>query len=71
MVHDHQRGLMIYMRVYSGRLEPGVDLWNTTRDRKERITRLLSIQADDMSEITHAGPGTVAPRPKQVAKRIN
>jgi translation elongation factor EF-G len=39
---------MVYLRVYSGELTPATEVYNSTRQAKERVSRLLSIQADDM-----------------------
>jgi len=39
-------GKLTYLRVYSGTLEKGTTLLNSTRDRKERIGRILQMHAN-------------------------
>jgi elongation factor G len=39
-------GKLTYLRVYSGKLEKGTTLLNTTKDRKERIGRILQMHAN-------------------------
>ncbi len=62
VVHDVQRGLMVYLRVYSGELTPATEVYNSTRQVKERVSRLLNIQADDMVRAIRASHGHRAGR---------
>src|SRR5437016_977179 len=39
-------GTLTYMRIYSGTLEKGSEVYNSTRDRKERIGRILRMHAN-------------------------
>ncbi len=39
-------GKLTYLRVYSGKLEKGSSVLNTTKDRKERIGRILQMHAN-------------------------
>ncbi len=50
-------GRLTYVRVYSGVLNSGSYVGNSSSDRKERISRLLRMHANDREEIkeTHAG----------------
>lgn len=41
VVHHHQRGLLVYFRVYSGRITPGTVLHNTTLNKK--VSTLVSL----------------------------
>ena len=43
---------MVYLRVYSGELTPATEVYNSTRQAKERVSRLLTIQADEMVRTT-------------------
>lgn len=52
---DPYVGVLTFFRVYSGTLVPGSTILNSTRDKKERIGRILRIHADkreDIKEIT-------------------
>ncbi|TMW62010.1 hypothetical protein Poli38472_009503 [Pythium oligandrum] len=57
--HDRQRGLVVFFRVYSGVLQSKAQLFNTTRDAKERITRLMLVNADDADEVTEISAGNI------------
>ncbi len=46
IMSDPYVGRLTYMRVYSGTLKAGDHLLNSTRDRKERIGRLLQMHAN-------------------------
>jgi elongation factor G len=54
---DPYVGRLAYFRVYSGWLKVGSSVVNTTKERKERVGRLLRMYADHREEIqeVHAG----------------
>ena len=60
IVTDPFVGRLAYVRVYSGVLESGKTMFNMTRDRKERIGRLLRIYAEKREEIKEIGAGDIA-----------
>ncbi|RME80025.1 MAG: elongation factor G [Caldilineae bacterium] len=60
IVTDPFVGRLAYVRVYSGILQSGKALLNVTRNRKERIGRLMRIYADKREEITEIGAGDIA-----------
>ena len=39
-------GKLTYFRIYSGKLEKGAEIYNSTKDRKERIGRILRMHAE-------------------------
>ena len=53
-------GQLSYFRVYSGRLEAGSYIYNSTKDRKERIGRLLRMHANKREEIKLVEAGDIA-----------
>jgi elongation factor G len=53
-------GSLAYFRVYSGVLKSGVSVLNSTKDKKERIGRLLQMHANTRSEITEVRAGDIA-----------
>lgn len=57
--HDRQRGLVVFFRVYSGVLHAKAQLVNTTRQAKERITRLMRVAADDSDEVELISAGNI------------
>lgn len=60
IVTDPYVGRLAYVRVYSGILQSGKAVLNVTRNRKERIGRLLRIYAEKREEIKEIGAGDIA-----------
>jgi elongation factor G len=59
IVTDPYVGRLAYFRVYSGRLDSGMAVLNSTRDRKERIGRLLRMYANHREEIEGVPAGDI------------
>jgi len=53
-------GKLAFFRVYSGVLESGSYVLNSTKDKKERIGRILQMHANSREEITHVYSGDIA-----------
>ncbi len=53
-------GQLTYFRVYSGSLEAGSYVYNSTKGRKERISRLLKMHANKREEIKLVEAGDIA-----------
>jgi len=53
-------GQLAFFRVYSGRLESGTSVVNTTKDQKERIGRILRMHANKREEIGEVVAGDIA-----------
>ena len=53
-------GKLTFFRVYSGRLSAGSYIYNATADRRERVTRLLRMHANEREEIKEVNPGDIA-----------
>ncbi len=53
-------GHLAYFRVYSGVVEAGGNVLNATRNRKERVGRLLKMHADKREEISAVRAGDIA-----------
>ncbi len=50
---------MTYVRVYSGILVSGGEVWNATKEKKEKIARLLRMHAIKRERIKEAGAGEI------------
>ena len=48
-----------YVRIYSGRLKSGAEVYNATRGKKEKIARLLKMHANKRERIEVAGAGDI------------
>jgi elongation factor G len=53
-------GQLTYFRVYSGRLNAGTYVYNSVKDKKERIGRILRMHANNREEIKTIGAGDIA-----------
>ncbi|MBI4334469.1 MAG: elongation factor G [Chloroflexi bacterium] len=60
VVTDPFMGRLVYFRVYSGKVKVGDAVVNSTRDKKERIGRLILMHANQREDITEVETGTIA-----------
>lgn len=56
---DPHVGRLTYVRIYSGKLEAGKSLYNATKDKEERISRMLLMHANKREEIDAAYAGEI------------
>jgi elongation factor G len=59
IMDDPHVGGITFCRVYSGRVETGQAVTNTTRDKKERVGRMYLMHADDREQISEAFAGDI------------
>jgi elongation factor G len=52
-------GTITFCRIYSGKLESGMGLVNSTKDRKERVGRMLLMHANSREDIKEAYAGDI------------
>src|SRR5512138_3104468 len=60
IMNDPYVGNLTFFRVYSGKLEAGSYVLNATKDKKERIGRLLQMHANKRDEIKEVYAGDIA-----------
>ncbi|HEY3228149.1 MAG TPA: elongation factor G [Roseiflexaceae bacterium] len=60
IVADPYVGKLAYFRVYSGKLEAGSYVLNTTRNQRERVGRLIQMHANHREEIKEVYAGEIA-----------
>lgn len=60
VVNDPMRGILVFVRVYSGQLQQNTVVLNTSNGKKERISRLLQMQADESIEVKNVERGNIA-----------
>ncbi|MDF2953670.1 MAG: Translation elongation factor EF-G [Thermodesulfobacterium sp.] len=56
---DPYIGTLTFLRIYSGRLESGMSVYNSTKRKKERIGRLVRLHANQREEIAGAFAGDI------------
>ncbi|RUS73209.1 hypothetical protein EGW08_019031 [Elysia chlorotica] len=59
VVHDKQRGPLTFVRLYSGMLKSGANIYNINRSSTEKTTRLLQVYADELHDISTAVAGNI------------
>lgn len=59
IVTDPYVGRLAYFRVYSGKLNQGSMVYNSTKDRRERVGRLIRMYADRREDITEVLAGDI------------
>ncbi|MCK9204785.1 MAG: elongation factor G [Bacteroidales bacterium] len=59
LIHDPFVGQQTFVRIFSGTLKNGTQLFNSTRGKLERVGRIFRIHAKDREEISEAGPGDI------------
>ncbi len=60
IVSDPYVGRLAYFRVYSGKIEAGAKVQNTTKGRRERIGRLIRMYADRREDVEEVTAGDIA-----------
>jgi elongation factor G len=56
---DPYVGRLVYLRVYSGKVSTGEQIYNASADKRERIGRLILMHANRREEITKADTGSI------------
>ena len=56
---EEQFGQVTYMRIYQGTLRKGTFYFNSRKKKKERISRILRVHADEKEDIDSAGAGDI------------
>jgi elongation factor G len=56
---DPHLGKLTYVRIYSGTMEAGSQVLNSTKDRKERIGKIYRMHANKREEIAKVGAGEI------------
>jgi len=60
LMSDQHVGQLVFLRVYSGTLEAGSGVYNSTKDKKERVGRLLRMHANKKEEVEAVAAGDIA-----------
>ncbi len=60
IVTDPYVGRLAYIRIYSGVIEQGTTVFNSSKGKRERIGRLIRMYADRREDIEKASAGDIA-----------
>jgi elongation factor G len=60
IVTDPYVGRLAYFRIYSGKIVQGSMVYNSTKDKRERIGRLIRMYADRREDVTEVMAGDIA-----------
>src|SRR5437899_8227049 len=60
IMNDQHVGQLVFLRVYSGTLSASSGVLNSTKDRKERVGRLLRMHANKKEEVEAVAAGDIA-----------
>ncbi len=60
IMNDQHVGQLVFLRVYSGTLEAGSGVYNSTKGKKERVGRLLRMHANKKEEVEAVAAGDIA-----------
>jgi len=58
-IMDDPFGILTFARVYSGKFEKGVALLNSSREKTERVGRMVLMHANNREEVTEAYAGDI------------
>ncbi len=59
IITDPYVGVLTFFRVYSGTLNAGSSIYNSTREKKERVGRILRIHADKREDVKEISAGDI------------
>lgn len=60
IMNDKDVGSLCYFRVYSGKIETGMEVYNSTKGKRERLGRIIQMHANDRSNIEGCYTGDIA-----------
>ncbi len=59
IMNDPFVGSLTFARIYSGKLEKGVSVINTVKDKRERVGRMLQMHSNSREDIEEAFAGDI------------
>ena len=55
----HLLDLLTFIRIYSGTVKSGTGIYNTSKDKEERVGRMLLMHANSREDIKEANAGDI------------
>ncbi len=58
--HDREAGPLCFVRMYSGKISTGTQVFNVSKKKRERINRILRVNANHMDQMDSVSAGDIA-----------
>ena len=58
--YDVQAGMLCYVRMYSGKISTGTQIYNVAKRKRERVNRILRVNANHMEQMDSVSAGDIA-----------
>ena len=58
--YDREMGSLCYVRMYSGKISAGTQIYNTSKKKRERVNRILRMHADKSEPLSEITAGDIA-----------
>ena len=58
--YDREAGLLCFVRMYSGRVRAGSQVYNVAKKKRERVARILRVNANHMEQMDEVAAGDIA-----------
>ncbi len=58
--YDREAGILCYVRMYSGKINTGTQVYNVAKKKRERINRILRVNANHMEPMDSVSAGDIA-----------
>lgn len=58
--YDREAGILSYVRMYSGKISTGTQVYNVGKKKRERINRILRVNANHMEQMDSVSAGDIA-----------
>lgn len=63
LLNDLYVGQQTFIRIFSGKITNGMQIYNPNKQKYEKIGRIFRIKANEREELTEAGPGEIVSLP--------
>lgn len=58
--NDKEMGAMCFVRMYSGKIQAGTQIYNSDKKKRERVNRILRVNANRMEQMDSVSAGDIA-----------
>lgn len=58
--YDQNAGILCFVRMYDGKISTGQQIYNVTKQKRERVNRILRVNAKSMDQVDSVSAGDIA-----------